>query len=132
MTLKSPDNYQIQLHPSCTTTTATTTMTKYTVYAQKRINSVLQQNNLISKPEKPTDKAIQTGRSLVVSRGRPNHCVLCTERHSYLACPTLNPVSEDSQPTTTTFNPDGVRPRMSSKCNNCKVLDHDVTTSSPS
>ena len=35
----------------------------------KRLNFVIQQNSLISKPDKPTDKAQQTGRHLTVTRG---------------------------------------------------------------
>ena len=59
-----------------------TTMSKITVEQQKRMNSVLQQNCLISKPDKPNDKSQQTGRHLTVTRGHPEFCVLCGKRHS--------------------------------------------------
>ena len=61
----------------------TFTMPKITVEQQKRMNSVLQQNTLISKPDKPNDKCQQTGRHLTATRGLPD----------MLACPQLDPVN---------------------------------------
>jgi len=99
-------------------------MNRYTVEAQKRINSVIQQNNVISKPDTPNDKWCQTGRSLVLSRRVPNHCVICGTRHSVLACPQLHPV-RDQHPQPHDYNPDDViitrGPRRPSRCTDCKV-----------
>ena len=87
-----------------------TTMSKITVEQQKRMNSVLQQNCLISKPDKPNDKSQQTGRHLTVTRGHPEFCVLCGKRHSMIACPLVDPVAE-TEPSTSTHNPEDQRIR---------------------
>ena len=93
-----------------------------TALEQKRINSVVMQNSLISKPDKPTDKYAQTGISLIVNRGHPDHCILCGKRHSCLACPLWDPVAEII-PSCSTYNPDNVTVRTPiSKCKACIVV----------
>ena len=100
-----------------------TTMSKITVEQQKRMNSVLQQNCLISKPDKPNDKSQQTGRHLTVTRGHPEFCVLCGKRHSMIACPLVDPVAE-TEPSTSTHNPEDQRIRKPSRCNDCVVVEN--------
>ena len=99
---------------------------KITVHQQKKINSVVQQNNLISKPDKPTDKATQRGRTLTVSRGNPDFCITCGERHSTIACPEFDPVNAII-PTLTTFNPErrDITPKPS-KCKSCVIVERGV------
>ena len=98
-------------------------MSKITVEQQKRMNSVLQQNCLISKPDKPNDKSQQTGRHLTVTRGHPEFCVLCGKRHSMIACPLVDPVAE-TEPYTSTHNPEDQRIRKPSRCNDCVVVEN--------
>ena len=77
---------------------------------QKKIDSVLQQNKLISKPSCPNDKAVQTGRHLSVTRSRPDFCILSGIRHSTLACPSLDPV-DDVHPIPSSHNPEDQQKR---------------------
>ena len=100
-----------------------TTMSKITVEQQKCMNSVLQQNCLISKPDKPNDKSQQTGRHLTVTRGHPEFCVLCGKRHSMIACPLVDPVAE-TEPSTSTHNPEDQRIRKPSRCNDYVVVEN--------
>ena len=100
-----------------------TTMSKITVEQQKRMNLVLQQNCLISKPDKPNDKSQQTGRHLTVTRGHQDFCVLCGKRHSMIACPLVDPVAE-TEPSTSTHNPEDQRIRKPSRCNDCVVVEN--------
>ena len=65
---------------------------------RKRLNSVRFVNNPISKPSSDREKAVQVGRSLTVSRGRPTFCLFCKVRHSTLACPLINPVNSTTLP----------------------------------
>ena len=63
-----------------------------TAEKRKTLNSVRYTNNPISKPNSEREKGVQVGRTLVVSRGRPNFCRFCKKRHSSLACPVIDPV----------------------------------------
>ena len=113
---------------STTTTTYSATqlsrtMSKITVEEQKRMNSVLQQNCLISKPDKPNDKSQQTGRHQTVTRGHPDFCVLCGTRHSMIACPLLDPVAE-TEPSPSTHNPENQRIQKPSRCKDCVVVEN--------
>ena len=67
---------------------------------RKRLNSVRFVNNPISKPSSDREKAVQVGRSLTVSRGRPTFCLFCKVRHFTLACPLINPVNSTTLPAT--------------------------------
>ena len=69
-----------------------------TAEKRKRLNSVRYTNNPISKPDSEREKGVQVGRTLVVSRGRPNFCRFCKKRHSSLACPDIDPVQTTSLP----------------------------------
>ncbi len=60
---------------------------------KKKLNSVLRISNPISKPDNENEKWTQAGKTLIVSRGRPKPCVLCSIRHSAISCPLVDPVN---------------------------------------
>lgn len=86
----------------------------------KRMNSV-RPCDPICKPSSPLDKSTQSGKSLIVSRGNPNLCVFCDQRHAGVSCSTCDPVSTIDSTTDNTPHPR--RPPVPSKCKECIVLD---------
>ena len=61
----------------------------------KRKASVIATYNEISLST-DTEKGTQMGGAHISSRARPDLCVLCTERHSPISCPKVNPVCQDT------------------------------------
>ena len=70
----------------------------------------------------PRNKS-KCGRHLTVTRGHPDFCVLCGKRHSMIACPLVDPVAE-TEPSTSTHNPEDQRIRKPSRCNDCVVVEN--------
>ena len=68
---------------------------KLSANALKRKASVIATYNEISLST-DTDKGTQMGGAHISSRARPEFCILCTERHSPISCPKVNPVCQDT------------------------------------
>ena len=68
---------------------------KLSANALKRGASVIATYNEISLCT-DTDKGTQMGGAHISSRARPDFCIFCTERHSPISCPKVNPVCQDT------------------------------------